>query len=502
MSISQSKYVEITSGAGGQAAAGRKDLILRIFTKSAKMPFASVLEFASAADVLNYFGDGSQETKIADVYFGYLSKYQTKPAKISFFKDAREGVEPFLYGRQKAAALTDFQAITAGSFVITLGGITQTITDLDFSEAVSYSDVADAIEVKIREAAASTPLWNDAEVKFEAVDGVFEIRGGAKTADFILPLKSVSEQDTLTKLLGLDVSQNPIASKGSEVLSVNALLTVSNQTSNNYASFSFAEQLTQQTEIVEASVFADASNIAVYLTQLVKPENYISVAEAVKSYKGVNLVYSDIENDLIWVLDAAISASTDFGRPNGAISHDFIQGSGFMPTVFDDMLYSDLISKKINFYGQTSQAGQAISFYQHGYFQGDIDDAGVYVNEIWLKDALTTQFLNYLLAMPVWPANNSGIAGGNAQAQSVLDEALLNGVFSVGKELDATQKAYITTITGDNEAWRKTAENGYYFKGSIAIKTIDGQETKVYKYLLVYSKNDIIRKVEGTHTLI
>ena len=86
--------------------------------------------------------------------------------------------------------------------------------------------------------------------------------------------------------------------------------------------------------------------------------------------------------------------------------------------------------------------------------------------------------------------------------QDNCDKAVTNGTISKGKTLTTAQKAYITQLTGNEQAWYQVQNNGYYYTVNITTE-IQGDKT-IYKavYTLVYSKNDTIRKVEGSNILI
>jgi hypothetical protein len=101
------------------------------------------------------------------------------------------------------------------------------------------------------------------------------------------------------------------------------------------------------------------------------------------------------------------------------------------------------------------------------------------------------------------PANESG----RAQVLSVLretaiEEALNNGVISVGKTLNATQKIFIENQTGDETAWYQVQDSGYWLNATVEEFTNNGTPEFKIVYVLIYSKDDAIRKIEGTHTLI
>ena len=57
MAITSNKYVDITSGVGGAAAVGARELLLRLMTANELVPTGSVLlQFSDADSVMNYFG--------------------------------------------------------------------------------------------------------------------------------------------------------------------------------------------------------------------------------------------------------------------------------------------------------------------------------------------------------------------------------------------------------------------------------------------------------------
>lgn len=86
----------------------------------------------------------------------------------------------------------------------------------------------------------------------------------------------------------------------------------------------------------------------------------------------------------------------------------------------------------------------------------------------------------------------------------IESEAKSNGVISVGKDLTNVQKQTITLLSGDVDAWRDVATNGYWLDVVVEdyINDKSGLTEYKIKYLLIYSKGDAIRKVEGTDILI
>jgi Protein of unknown function (DUF3383) len=205
-----------------------------------------------------------------------------------------------------------------------------------------------------------------------------------------------------------------------------------------------------------------------------------------------------------------IEAATNYAAFNSVQNYEFQQVAGLTPSVNTDTqanLY-DYSSGGIgvNYYGVTQQAGASIAFYQQGVLQGasvvgNITDMNAYVNEIWLKDAATAAIMTLLLVSPQVPANTQGRNMILGILQSVVNQALNNGTISVGKTLTANQQMYITSATGDPLAWHQVQNNGYWLD---VVITATGTNPVVYTatYTLIYSKDDVIRMVNGTHTLI
>ncbi len=198
-----------------------------------------------------------------------------------------------------------------------------------------------------------------------------------------------------------------------------------------------------------------------------------------------------------------IEAATNYLGFNTVQNYEFQQFPGITPSVSSDSAANTYDGISINYYGQTQTAGTNISFYQRGVLMGladDITDMNAYVNEIWLKDAASAAIMGLLLTSSQVPANNQGRNMILGILQGVVNQALNNGSISVGKTLTTAQQTYITAATGDPLAWYQVQNTGYWVDVVITSSGSPLQYTATYT--LIYSKDDVIRKVVGTHTLI
>nr|DAH89312.1 MAG TPA: tail sheath protein [Caudoviricetes sp.] len=501
--ISQNKYVAITSGVGGQAAVSAREPILRVFTASGLIPTGTVLEFDSAPAVGEYFGFNSQEYAVAQAYFGFVSTQQQRPAKISFCADISNGKAPFVRAASAPALLSVFQAVKDGAFTLSMAGLTAEISGLDFSSAKSYADVAQTVQTKIRAAQSESTMWTGAGFAFDAEQGVFTLTGGEVAAGAIVALASGTSGTDISPMLKMDETSAPVVSQGVGATAYGQMLSDALNLSNNYGTFAFLNQPGND-GIVQIAQWTQAQNLVggMYLQPVAK-ENYQAVQALVKDYSGTALIADAFTPySFAWLVPACVAAATNFNRVNGTQNYMYKQLSGVEPSVTTDDDYEALTKVRVNFYGSTQQAGTQIAFFQPGSLQGEAEDMGVFMNELWLKDAATVEFLNYQLAVAKWPANAAGKAIGDGLLQGVIERAKHNGTIAQGKTLTSTQKAYITSLTGDADAWRSVYSEGYYLYSQIVPVSKGGNTVYEYQYTLVYSKGDSVRKVTGTHTLI
>lgn len=111
--------------------------------------------------------------------------------------------------------------------------------------------------------------------------------------------------------------------------------------------------------------------------------------------------------------------------------------------------------------------------------------------------------MSLLLSVNRVPANDNGRSQILAIIQSKINQALENGTISIGKTLTTVQQLYITELTGDELAWQQVQNIGYWIDCWMeSYVSQDGRTEFKAVYRLIYSKDDAVRKVEGTHTLI
>lgn len=498
MAISFKKYVDITSGVGAGASVSRKDMILRIYTTNELVPPNTVIEITELADVGTYFGTTSEEYKRASFYFGFVSKNIKSPNKIAFYRYVDADTEPKIFGGTSLKAYTSFVTITNGSFDLEIGGVTHTITT-DLTTAASLTDVASLIQTQIQ--AETEPQFATATVSYNATRKSFDFIGGVAEVATI----SVSVASTGTSIVDLlEWNAAAIFSDGKTVETLTTCLDESADLSSNFATFLFTKTLTI-VEKEEIAQWTKAQNVRFMFLTPTSYNDAQSHYDNLNIYGGVDVILEGTTGEYHEMQPACIIAATDYSKINSVQNTMFYQFS-LTPTVTTTLKSNELDNLRVNYYGQTQTAGQNISFYQRGNMMGLAVDPvaeNVYANEIWFKDALGASIMELLLNLSYVGWNEKGRGQILNTVQSVIDEALFNGVVSVGKPLNNTQKLYIGQLTGDDEAWREVQSKGFWVDCALTSETTQsGTVEYSADYTIIYSKADAIRKAVGRHVLI
>lgn len=501
MAISFRKYVDITSGVGGAAQVPQRELIARIFSGNELIPTKSFGEFTDVESVGGYFGTQSEEYARAQFYLGFISKLTTRPKKISFARWASADTAPQVFGESMDQNLSAWQAISNGAIAITLGPDTEIITGIDFSTDLSLADVAATLQAAVQ-AANVAALFSAATVTYDAVAKRFNMTGGA-TGNAVISIALAGSGTEIATMLGW-LNPDTILSNGVVAESVTDVLAESAGASDNFGSFSFMPALTID-QVEEAAQWAKTENVKYQFHHSVleiDAQAYYDQMKNIAGY-GQTIRSASISDEYPEMAPMAILAATDYTRRNANQNYMY-QQFDLTPTVNDTLTSNALDDIRTNYYGVTQRAGANLEFYQRGLLMGlasDPKDMNTFANEQWLKDSAAVAIMNLLLASSAVSGDRQGETSVTAALMPTIEQAKFNGVISIGKTLNQTQKEYILSVTGDEHAAQQINAIGYWLNVTIRESaTTPGEFEAVY--LLLYAKADAVRKVSGTHTLI
>ena len=426
-------------------------------------------------------------------------------------------------------ALSDTSLLTVGQNVIGVGIPSgTTVASIVSGTAITISNAATIANTDVE-----LQFYNTADIQFalstvtfNSLTNGFDFVGGDNTVNAIISVQpglSPSTDVTVSGFLGwipeaandgngnLNPTTGAIWANGKTAESITNTLTFSSTLSNNFGSFLFLTNLNiTLDQAIEAATWNQTQNVLYMYTVPVTSANSATWSAQVGglgSFGGVGLTISDVAGQYPEQMPMMIEAATDYTAVNSVQNYMFQIFPGITPSVTTDAQSASLDAASVNYYGSTQTAGQLISFYQRGLLLGasnpvNITDMNAYVNEIWFKDAMAVAILNLLLGLAQVSANAQGRSQILATIQSVISQALNNGTISVGKTLSAAQQAFITNETNDNKAWYQVQNSGYWVDCQIVpIPNVSPTQYEA-DYTLIYSKDDVIRKVVGTQTLI
>lgn len=510
MTISISRYINIVSGVGGASPIPAKQLILRLITTNPLVPAGMSVDFsggpaAALADIAAYFGNGSAEFARALFYFSWVSPNLGQPQAISFWGWAASARAPQIFGDDSSIALSTLQAITAGTFVLNLGGNPQTLGPINLSSAGSLAAVATAIQAAINAISSGGTLWTNATVQYNAQTGNFVFAGGIAGPCTVAVTDGT--QNLATALGWTSPFPETIVAPGAAAQDVPTTLAAMASFSNNFGSFNFIPTITQ-TQMGQASLWAKGQNVQYRYCQAVNAANAAAISAALIGNGGTDLVLSPISTEFPELCPAIMEAATDYTRRNAVMNYEFKQFAGLTPSVTDDTGYALYAGLRVNFYGITQINGANLAFYQPGFMCGgatDPTDENVFSNESWMKAAAAAGIMNLQVSVNEISADTAGEnAVTNVLMASCVTPGLRNGSIRKGKPLTAQQQAYITSLTDDPTAWVQVQTSGYWLEVEVVPWTDPVTQLPGYQiqYTLIYSKNDVVRFVQGTHSLI
>ena len=142
--IPAGQLVTVTSNvlpAGGNGL----DEITTCLTESFRVPIGSVYQFGSPTAVTAFFGQGSQESALASVYFNGFDNSNIKPGQMNFWQYALAATNAHLFGGNiSGLSLTQLQSY-AGTLNVTIDSVLATAS-INLAAATSFSNAAQIIQ--------------------------------------------------------------------------------------------------------------------------------------------------------------------------------------------------------------------------------------------------------------------------------------------------------------------------------------------------------------------
>lgn len=496
MPIKSTRYVEITSAVIGALSVAIQSLTGRRFTSNPLVPVDGIVTVLNGG-AQDYFGAETAEARFASQYFSYVSPAPASKANnLQFAAYAPAGRTPTLFGAPNVSTLAALQAVTTGSLSIQLGDAPINLTAINLSTALTFADVASLLQTAVRTGGGAQ--YATALVTYDSLTKEFKIQGSAvdNAAAIVSAAPTGTDIAPLINLNGVGSVQSPGVSAQTPLQAFIA----AEEITDSFGSASFQDDMTLE-QAVDLATYVAAQNIKYQLYLSVSRANYETWSAALIGIPSVALILNATVNEYKESLPQAIMAATDYDRRNATINYMFRQ-SVLTGDVTDTAESIELDGMRVNYYGTTASAGQRISFFQRGFLMGGATaaiDMNVHANEQWLKAFASSRFLSLQLSTNIITPDNDGRGKVLLILSEMVTRAKFNGTIQIGKPLDAVKQIAVTDLTGDPLAWHEVQNNGCWAD----VVMVEEQPNEwVAKYTLVYSKNDAVRKIEGSHNLV
>lgn len=490
-SIPISTVVNVTPGVigvGGNAL----QMSGLVLTQNLLMPTGTVLSFANAAAVSNFFGPSSAEYAYASLYFAGFTLGTQTPGAILFAPYNASARAGWLQsGSMANVTLAQLQAIAPGTLTITFAGTGLTSSSINLSSATSFSDAATIIQ-----AAFTTPPF---AVTWDAVQSafIFTSTSTGATETIIYPTDTIATALHLTQATGGTLSQGAAADTPSSAMN-NAVAA-----SENWATFSYITEPDLATKELFAAWVGTQNGY--YQGVMWDSDTQASVSGATEpfgvvaktaAYNGVICIGGDpaaataqgTTLSAIAQSNAAfyqgLVASINFNVANGSVdpAGKTSLSAGCLIGCQNLTTYENLLANGYNCYGAFAGRNQNYAFFSNGNVPGEFVQAQQYLNQIWFNAAMQQSLAALYTSVNFIPEDTSGVGliksalvgapSSNSSNTSgtpggPINTALLNGTIQVGIPLTAAQAAEVNAAAGVNCAGQLT-NVGYYLKVSFA----------------------------------
>lgn len=471
MSIPVSSVVSVSIAVGAAFPARAGFGVLNIVTnETGVIGVAERIRTYNSLDGVT--ADWSSTSEVVAAATAYFSQ-QPKPTTLKVSTRFETAQAAQLRGgsvADNAANLALFNAITDGSFTISIDGASQDITGLNFSADTDLSEVADAIETALQAVATggfTAATCTHDGTRFFINSGT---TGATSTISFLTAVSPATGTD-ISSLLQMRQGEST-KTNGFAGETITASLDAIQEKDSDWYGLAFTKEIrdgvvVNSEDAVEAAadwcgarvkVFGNISNDLDVLDS-VTTTDIVSVMKTQNQRRTMS-VFSSVPDEYPAVSALGRAFTTNFNQPNSTITLKFKQGPGITTEDLSVNQKAVLDNKYGNAF--VSVGGRQI------FAESRMGD-GSFFDEVhgidWLTDAIQTEIYGYLISRTTKvPYTNKGLAALEQQLIKVLDQAVVNGLIAPGETIDGEFLAngYKTTVIPVEDTSQSDIDNRFY----------------------------------------
>lgn len=421
------------------------------------IPTGSVQPFGSPAAVSGFFGPASTEYALSQTYFTGNDNSTVKPGTLFFAPFVQSDRAAWLQsGSFAGVTLAQLQALTPGTLIVVVDGVTHTSASINLSGATSFTNAATLIGAAFTGSGSPTCAWN-------AVNSTFTLTSSTTGVSSTITYATGTANTELlfTSATGAILSQGAAADTPAT-----AMANVVANTQNWAAFMTMVEPDLAHKELYAVWVQGQNNRYA-YIAW--DTDAQAIVANATEPFGVVckNLAYNGIcpvyntANLAAFVL--GVIACIDFSRANARITAAFKHQAGFVPTVTNAQIATNLLANGYSFYGSYATANDEFNFLYNGQVSGEFLWLDTYVNQIYLNAQFQLALMSLLTNVTSVPYIEEGYSLIRAAMIDPIQAGLNFGSIRAGVQLSAAQKAEVNNQAGQDVA-TIIQNQGYYLQ--------------------------------------
>ena len=443
MSIPVSSIVNVSITLGATFPSRKGFGILNCVTaETGVIGFAErIRSYSNAEGVAADWPGTSEVVKLANAYFSQ----QPKPTEFRVSVRAENDVAAELRGGSVADDATNlalFQAVTDGTFTISIDGVSEDISIATLAAVTNMSDVAAIIETAIQAVAAggftAATCEHDGS-RFFINSGT---SGGSSTISFLTTTSPAAGTD-VSSLLQMQQGEGTKTDGITAETITEALGAIENKSSAWYGLI-FTKEVRDSVIInTESAVTAAAAWTQARVKMFFNTSNDLDVLDSVTTNDIVSVLndgnftrtistFASNASQYPSASAAGRAFTVDFSQPDSTITMKFKQLPGITVEKLTTTEKNTLDSKRGNAFIEVGDT----NIYAESFMAGDF-----FLDEIhgtdWLTDAVQTEVYGYLLSRATKvPYTDKGVAALEQQLIKILDESVRNGLVATGETID------------------------------------------------------------------
>ena len=467
--VSSIVNVSIAIGAAFPARAGFGTLNI-VTAETGVIGLAERIRFYQNLDgVTADWGSNTEVVKAATSYFSQQPKPTSLKVSVRFPTDQSAQLRGGAVS-DDAINLAIFNAISDGSFTISIDGASEDISGLNFTADTDLTEVADAIQIALQTVASGgftlATCIHDGN-RFLINSGT---TGIASTISFMTetnPSVGTDISSILQMRQGESTKLNGIVAE-----TITASLDAIQNKDPDWYGLLFTKEVrdgfTVNAEIgaeaaaawceARVKVFGNTSNDLDVLDSVTS--NDIASKFKAQNYRRTITTFSSFPNQYPSASILARAFTVNFNQANSTITLKFKQTPGITVEELTQSEKAVLDNKRANavfLVGASILFGE--SFMANGTFFDEVHGID------WLQNAIETNVFGYLLTRTTKvPYTNKGVAAIEQQVIKALDEAVRNGLIAPGETIDGEFLAngYKTTVIPVEEINQSDVEARFY----------------------------------------